>query len=315
VATSLVDELQIDASNTSMTVANLLRKALVVAAKLELSDAPAWIRNELAGYKGDVQVPPYRIVHGTLMAKHFQGWLAAQLPTADFQQKVSEQFISDSVAELEAISGQSGTLTRGFAPEQQHILQTMFQRDTEFRCFLQGSQIAGILDEIRNRVLEWAISLEKLGVKGNGLSFSDAEKERAHGVSFQVNGNVTIHNLAQTGGQTNQATGSGAHLNINSTDNSKASIKHKSGDLSVLASEFEKLRVALLSKANSPEDYTAIGVIAQAETAAKQGEAPLISRAISALGTASGWVLSVAKEIGVPLATAELKSHLNLPSA
>lgn len=312
-ATSLVDELQIEASNTSMTVASLLRKALVVAAKLELSDVPAWIRNELAGYKGDAQVPPYRVVHGTLMAKHFDGWLPAHLPTTDFQHQVTEQFISDSVAELEAMSGQSGTLTRGFAPEQQHILQTMFRRETEFRCFVQHSQIAGILDEIRNRILEWAISLDQLGVKGDGLSFSDAEKEMAHGVSFQVNGNVTNHNLAQTGGQTNQATGDYAHLNIHSIDNSSASVSHNSGDLSVLAGELEKLRMALLGKATSPEDYTAIGVIAQAETAAKQGEGPLISKAISTLGAAGTWVLGIAKDIGVPLAIAELKSHLGLP--
>jgi hypothetical protein len=66
VPVSLVDELQIEASSTSASVANLLRRVLVVAAKLELSDTPARIRNELSSYKGDKTVPTYRIVHGDI---------------------------------------------------------------------------------------------------------------------------------------------------------------------------------------------------------------------------------------------------------
>lgn len=247
------------------------------------------------------------------MAKDFRRWLPARLPTTDLQDRVTEQFIVDSVAELEAFAGQSGTLTRGFAPEEQRILSSIFQRDTEFRCFLQRPQIAGILDEIRNRVLEWAISLGKLGVKGDGLSFSDTEKEMAHAVSLHVNGNVTIQSLAQVGGQTNQAVGNNAHLNIHSTDNSQGTVTYQEGDFTTLAAEFEKLRIALLGQASSPEDYAAIGAIAQAETAAKEGQAPKVSKAISALGAAGRWVLGVAKDIGVPLATAELKSHFGLP--
>lgn len=172
--------------------------------------------------------------------------------------------------------------------------------------------MAGILDEIRNLVLEWAISLEKLGVKGDGLSFSDLEKERAHGVSLHVNGNVTIQSLGQSGGQTNQASGTNAHLNNHSLDMSTLP-SIPSGDLLLLVGEFEKLRIALLTRASTAEDYTAIGAIAQAETAAREGQATLMSKAISDLGVAGDWALGVAKDIGVPLAIGAIKSYYGLP--
>jgi hypothetical protein len=50
-ATSLIDELQLDASNNSVSVSSLLRKALMVAAKLAVSDLPEWINKELSEWQ------------------------------------------------------------------------------------------------------------------------------------------------------------------------------------------------------------------------------------------------------------------------
>jgi hypothetical protein len=75
-ATSLIDELQLDASNSAVSVPSLLRKALMVAAKLELSDIPEWINKELSGYGLDDLLPAYRIPYGTVKAKGFGGrWI------------------------------------------------------------------------------------------------------------------------------------------------------------------------------------------------------------------------------------------------
>jgi len=68
-ATSLIDELQLDASDGSVSVSDLLRKALVVAAKLGVSDIPEWINKELSGYHDGDTLPSYRIVHGAIKAK------------------------------------------------------------------------------------------------------------------------------------------------------------------------------------------------------------------------------------------------------
>jgi len=72
---------------------------------------------------------------------------------------------------------------------------------------LQRSQIAEILDAIRNAILEWALKLESEGILGDELSFSDDEKRKAssstviqhvENLNFQgVLGSVTESNLTQ----------------------------------------------------------------------------------------------------------------------
>ena len=56
---SIVLELQRMATDSSVDVGELLRKALVVATKLELTEFRDWIMHELNGY-GESEVPSYR---------------------------------------------------------------------------------------------------------------------------------------------------------------------------------------------------------------------------------------------------------------
>lgn len=314
-ATSLVDELQFDAANASVPVGSLLRKAMIVASKLGLRDAPAWCKLELSGYRGQNNVPPYRILHGVLKAKNpYQGWIPAQSPTAELDATFTRQFIVDSVSEIETLCQTEGRLIIGYPPELQRSLREFFDVPFEFACFMQHSQMKGVLDAVRNLVLDWAISLEKSGVKGVGMTFSPTEIQQAHSVSLHVgNGNVTIQNLGQSGGHANHAAGINAHLNVDSTDNSNGSVHYQGADLESLSKELEKLREALLHKAKGASDYAAIGTVAQAETAAKEGNRSGVSKYLTSLGTAGSWVLGVAKDIGVQIAVAEIKSHTGLP--
>jgi hypothetical protein len=313
---SLVDELQLDAANPTVAVSSLLRKAFIVASKLGLRDAPAWFKLELSGYRGRAdQVPPYRILHGTLKAKNpYQGWIPVQPPTADLEATLTKKRIVDSVSELETLRQSDGRLVIGYPPEGQQTLQKFFRVEFEFACFMQHSQMQGILDAVRNLILDWAISLERSGVKGIGMTFSPKEIQQAHSVSLHVgSGNVTIQNLGQSGGHSNHAAGNNAHLNINSVDNSSGSVQYQEADLLQLSKELEQLRFALLDKAKEASDYMAIGTVAQAETAAKEGNRSGVSKYLSGLGAAGSWVLGVAKDIGIQVAVAEIKSHSSLP--
>ena len=60
---SLVLELQAGALNSSVSVLDLLRKALVVAKKLGVEDFQKWIELELDGYK-QIPIPEYRLIRG-----------------------------------------------------------------------------------------------------------------------------------------------------------------------------------------------------------------------------------------------------------
>jgi hypothetical protein len=61
----LVHELQQAALDEKSSVSFLLRKALVVATKLSVSDFELWAGSELEGYQdGQLPLPEYRKVHG-----------------------------------------------------------------------------------------------------------------------------------------------------------------------------------------------------------------------------------------------------------
>ena len=57
---SIVLELQLLATETDVPIAELLRKSLLIATKLNLIEFKKWINNELHGYT-DSDVPDYRI--------------------------------------------------------------------------------------------------------------------------------------------------------------------------------------------------------------------------------------------------------------
>ena len=313
-ATSLIEELQLNASDGIFTVSNLLRKALVVAAKLDVTEIPEWINRELSGYRHGDTLPSYRTVHGAIKAKTLRGWITVMFPTNDLDESVSKKYVRKSIAEIEYLSKQNGSLAVEFAPEQQQFLQSLFRRETEFICFLDKKCMDGILDETRNQVLRWAIALDKAGIRGNGLSFTDPEKKKAHSMTFNVNSeNFTLGVANGPGGHSNVAGGAGSRVNIQSTDQSTNSVIYNKSDMANLAEELGKLRAALLPRASNAEQYVAVGALASAEIAAREGKSFAIDKALSALGTAGKWAFDVATEIGVHLAAAALMQALGLP--
>lgn len=55
---------------------------------------------------------------------------------------------------------------------------------------VSDSQIYGILDAVRNQVLNWALDLESKGIIGDGMSFSSEEKKAASQITYQVTNNI-----------------------------------------------------------------------------------------------------------------------------
>jgi len=54
----LVLQLQAECLDAGVSILEVLRKALVVARKLSLTEAQAWIEKELNGYKSGDEAPP-----------------------------------------------------------------------------------------------------------------------------------------------------------------------------------------------------------------------------------------------------------------
>lgn len=76
---SIVIELQQQSIESNSDVLALLRKALLVARKLDLMDFKEWINSELNGYENAKKIPIYRKLHGELKAYNpIHTWLGTR---------------------------------------------------------------------------------------------------------------------------------------------------------------------------------------------------------------------------------------------
>jgi hypothetical protein len=83
----------------------------------------------------------------------------------------------------------------------------------------------------------------------------------------------------------------------------------------ILAAELERLRLYLRSRATEPEHDAALGILAQAELKAKDGDGEGAAKELAALKrlrSAGRWVFTTATAIGTGVAAAVLKNALGL---
>lgn len=188
---SLVDELQRDALDNRVMLRDLLRKAKAIAVKLDLPELEKWVVNELNGYQSGVEVPDYRVIIGQVQAFNpFHGWRPVQFKSTASEETFTKRRITSQVAELENLvvrSSRDGQLQVPLPAEAQEHLRNTTGFDFEFTVTMSPSDVVGILDSIRTTLLDWSLKLEKLGVKGEGMSFSDDERKRAHGAQAIYN--------------------------------------------------------------------------------------------------------------------------------
>lgn len=228
----LVEAIQNDALDPKVGVSTLLRKVKLAAAKLQLPAVEEWVESELNGYKGEI--PEYRLLKGEPRAFNpYRGWIpiggdpktVRMISTARTNQSIAE--IEDLVASTE----DGGYLHQALPPEVVNALN----RSMQFGGFGQMSvmigraEMAGILDVVRTKVLDWAIELEKRGITGEGLSFDAREKEQAKALSTTVNIG-TIGNFAGNLGHGNSSGSITAEQHSGVFDDLRRAIGHVGED-------------------------------------------------------------------------------------
>jgi len=179
---SLVEELQRDALNSDIAVADLLRKALVVATKLNLQEFREWVELELDGYRA-VDVPPYRLTIGQVVIHNpSRGPMPMVFGDPKMAEVVSRHEQRAPVGPLEELAHKStrSKLIVDFPPELQNLLLQPFPHQPGIpQLEISRSSVVMILDAVRNAILKWSLKLENVGIVGEGMSFSSDEREKA----------------------------------------------------------------------------------------------------------------------------------------
>ncbi len=192
---SLVQEIQRDALDPKIGVSDLLRKALVVSTKLKIIEDTAWIKAELSGYSGDAELPGYRDLRGLPQVHNRDhGYLPFNMPP-EMEEEFCRLPMGSSVAEVEALlRGAEEGLRFSFPPKVTAYFLKHMEVKMQPSLFISKSIFFGVLDTVRNRVLQWALDLESAGVVGDGMSFSPTDVRAAQHVTNITNNIGAMHN-------------------------------------------------------------------------------------------------------------------------
>lgn len=212
--TPLVLQLQIEALDANTRIADLLRKAKVVSIKLNLQEFGEWVENELNGYSDDAGTPAYRSLNASIkMLNPYRGWMPVIFQDPDLEKQLSHCRVTQAIGSLEDVTIRSkngaGFLAFPMSGQAQIMLAKGTDCDTEFQWHFDASSAIGILDAVRNRVLEWSLSLEKAGILGEGMTFNMKEQEAAktmsHGNVYHIQNVGVLGDVAHSQVTTNQS--------------------------------------------------------------------------------------------------------------
>jgi len=194
---SLVLELQADVLNSSVSVLDLLRKALVVARKLDIKEFQEWIELELNGYK-KFPTPEYRLIRGQLRGWNmYHGWVPIStdnLDLEDFYESVCNCSIPQRISELIAFIN---TENEDLCVQPSYKVESLLVNTVGVRVKIGISRagVKGIVEAVRDIILRWSLQLEEDGITGEGMTFSREEKQIAHKSDYS---NFIQINIEQT---------------------------------------------------------------------------------------------------------------------
>lgn len=185
----IVIQLQREALDESVDIETLLRKAYLVARKLQLKEFEEWISYEQNGYKGNI--PDYRNVGGEIKAWNpYHGWIPVVFDSraSDIFNKMPLGLPIAAISDAYHDSNGSVSFTvPGALTELLNKSDSFLQTNYSFRS--SKAELRKIISAVRNRILDWSILLEENGIVGEGLRFTDDEVKTAQ--DSQVINNYT----------------------------------------------------------------------------------------------------------------------------
>jgi hypothetical protein len=180
---TLLRDIQEAATGTDVPVATLLRKAQILAARLDHAPLREWASQELDGYRDFESLPDYRRLGRVTVVGDFSGPFGSSMRNAmipesnvpdEWRETLFTHNVYESVAELEAILARrdEGLLYPWPADVTASLADHFYEGMGAMRIAksLAPSAIAGVLDTIRNRLLAFALDIERLDARAGDVA-------------------------------------------------------------------------------------------------------------------------------------------------
>ena len=205
---TLLEDLIDGSSGDSVPVATLLRKVKVLAARLKTVELAEWVDHELLGYPTGAQVPEYRGPFETEVLGNFSGPFGSGLqnyliPSLGFPAEYRKGYLFNiqflqPIAEIESLGGSDEPLQAPWPANAVVIINNMIQRG-EVRLYegmglqqawrsISKNQLQAIVDSVRTRILELALSLEAIAPDAGQRDASTPDPARLQQIVTNVYG-------------------------------------------------------------------------------------------------------------------------------
>ncbi|MBP7139881.1 MAG: hypothetical protein KBA47_02990 [Caldisericia bacterium] len=210
---SLVLTIQQEAIDTKVSVSELLKKTYVLSKKLKLEDISKWIELELDGYdEYDEDIPEYRVVQGQIEAFNpYHGWTGVIITNNKTKEYITKCPIIQSIHEIEDLYKRS---EGSFVIDRTNEMLKLLKITTNSRLKCDSSVLKKILESVRKIILDWSLKLEEDGILGEGILFTEKEKEIAREENYTINISGNHHNVQIQ----NKSNNSSQNIDIESVD-------------------------------------------------------------------------------------------------
>lgn len=172
---SLLREIESAATSADTALSVVLRKCKILAARLNHEPLSQWVDWELSGYPSMGVVPSYRVQH-TVVHGHFAGALQTEMRNVpvpetlvpkEHRDWLFSNHYCDGVAAYEAMIATGTAMFMNSWPTE---MVALYGQNTKFlpgfnmmqaNRVIPASQIAGMLDAVRNKVLGFVLDIER----------------------------------------------------------------------------------------------------------------------------------------------------------
>jgi hypothetical protein len=322
----LIDEVA-DQKNHSLS--DVLLKAKVLSRQLPGRKFRQWIDSEINGYSSKKNVPEYRVVSARLYGD-FAGLLSSRVTNVpistshldeDIRKTLENEPIANGVSYIEdMLNPTDGQIGKSLGGEVVNFLRKYGMKiDGMILNFVRKSiarpSLVELLSGVRSRLLDFLLEvrerypeLDKNDEAANGVSAIeiDAAVDRKVYQNCTVFEGAEMRDIYQAGQAGAMGPGAKAEK-INFVQILRDAIGDNS--LADLANDLERLRTAMLSESKNADQDEAVAAVAEAEAAAKKGDAKSV---FAFLKRAGNWAMDVATKIGTAVAGKAIEKSMGL---
>jgi hypothetical protein len=249
--------------DSSSDLSNVLRKCRILAQRLNHEGFKQWVAHELEGYPPGSELPDYRVCRHNMVLGHFvgpfgSGIKGAQIPHSaipdEFRDMLTEVRFFDGVAYLtESIrTTTKGHVQSKWPAEACGLIGqgTIFAHMNLVEAYqvVTTATVAGILDNIRNRILNFVLELETRNPDAGEPVKNKNEIPREqvqHIFNTTINGGVG--NLAQGSSDFSQQ----ANVQVNKGDID--SLVRELCEIGIAGRDIQELRSAVSEEPAAPK--------------------------------------------------------------